>query len=153
MNLSIDKSKTLDRATIHNVGSSILEKCKSGDLSALETVMRFKAIAKIYKDNQDEFDRIARSEAETHGKEFKLLGASLKLSEVGTEYDYSVCQDEVLNTLQSNLDTAKILVDERKNYLKTLKTKLEIPDTETGELKATIYPPIKKSKSSVTVTF
>ena len=82
-----------------------------------------------------------------------MLGASLKLSEVGNEYDYSVCQDEVLNTLQSNLDAAKMLVDERKNYLKTLKTKLEIPDTETGELKATIYPPIKKSKSSVTVTF
>jgi hypothetical protein len=85
------------------------------------------------------------------GKYTTTRGVRFELAETGTQYDYSGCQDEQLCLLEIELQSKKEAVEARKEFLKNLpKEGLEIL-TSQGEV-LTIYPPVKKSKSSYKIT-
>jgi hypothetical protein len=107
--------------------------------------------AKIPEDY--EFIQAVRDELSKYekGKYTTTRGVRFELAETGTAYDFSNCNDEQLKLLEIELQSKKEAVEIRKEFLKSLpKEGLEIL-TKDGEV-LTIYPPIKKSKSSYKIT-
>jgi hypothetical protein len=54
--------------------------------------------------------------------------------------------------LSKEIESIKEKLKERETFLKSIKEKIEIIDTETGELNV-IYPSIKSSSTTLKVTF
>ena len=99
------------------------------------------------------FIEYVRDEVSKFGKEYTTKNnTKIELAEVGTKYNFSLCNDFELPKLVQLLDEAKKKVDERQSFLKTIPTNgVDIMNEETGEL-IKIYPPTKESTSSIKVT-
>lgn len=95
-----------------------------------------------------------RTEVSKYGKgEYQTPeGVKFKNCETGTQYNYEQCNDQVLVELYAELVELKSKIKEREDFLKNVPGKgMDILDPDTGAVE-TLYPPSKKSKSSVTVT-
>jgi len=100
-------------------------------------------------------DELAREEAEKYGaKEFEEKGLKIILAENGTTYDYSGCNDPVLQDLQIKADILNQRVKERQEWLKTLKEPKSVSytDEDGGSASVMVNPPIKSSKSGLKVS-
>lgn len=98
------------------------------------------------KDNE-EYKSMLLEEAAKHGKSFTRYNADFTVREVGIKYDYSVCQDGVLQELQDE----KSAIDEQIKIRQTLLQNIPgsgLVDPSNGNL---IYPPVKTSTTSVIV--
>jgi hypothetical protein len=102
-------------------------------------------IAKRYKE-------LLMSEADLHGKSFERHQAKFSISEVGTVYDFSACEDPIIDELFVTEKDLKVKIDNRKAELKTAppEGRTEI-NPNTGEV-MTVYPPKKTSTTSLKVT-
>lgn len=114
-------------------------------LTAMETFCKEVKDTKAFKD-------YVREEASKSPKGFiSNSGAKIELTEVGTSYDFSGCNDGLLLTLEEELKQKADLLDERKKFLKTVPASgldLVTPDGEVIK----IYPPTKTSTSSYKIT-
>lgn len=123
----------------------------SGSINPLELKVYQKSLEKIFEKIKEVLDPLVREEAEKYSaKNFQFRGVTVELSEVGTKYDYSNCGDAEWDKL--NADAEKIL-EKKKNrevFLKGIKGSLNIIDADS--VPTTIYPPVKKSTSSVKIT-
>lgn len=124
--------------------------------SALDKQITGDKQAKIEEDK--EFIDYLREEIKRNGDggdkaEFKTArGVKFTLSEVGTVYDFSKCNDLMLEELESKAREAADAVKVRKEFLKTVPVKgLIVTDPESGDT-YTVYPPSKSSKSSFKVS-
>jgi len=86
--------------------------------------------------------------AAKHGKKFTLHNASFDTKEVGTKYDYSVCEDEVYNDLIAQREALAAKITEREKYLQNI-PEAGAADPQSG---AMIYRARKSSSTSITVT-
>jgi hypothetical protein len=124
------------------------EMIMSGYIDALSVAVMLKgwetAIETLRKDPQIE-EMILR-EVEKYGKSTTYNGCTLTIKQVGTKYDYSDCNDSVLEHAQAQIDTWTQVAKDRQTMLKTLKDTVANPDT--GEV---MYPPKKSSSDKVTV--
>lgn len=84
-------------------------------------------------------------------KGYSIHDVKIEQSPTKTEYDYSVCKDEVYNQLVAELDKLKLTVKEREEFLKAIKVKLTVVDEDTGEV-STIYAPNKIQSEGLKVT-
>lgn len=84
------------------------------------------------------------------GKVTLESGTRVECAEVGTEYDYSQCNDPELRLFQESLEKFKLAVKERQAFLRTVPASgvRVLFDDEI----VTVYPPSKKSTSSFKVT-
>lgn len=132
---------------IKNFTSMFLNELKSGNLDKTEivrTAIKLKAVEKTIKDilEQKEYKQITL-ESFQNIKGYDFGNAKVEEAEVGTSYDYSVCNDIVLNDMQKEYDKLDVMIKARKEMLKTG------INPETGET----YPtPLKKSTSSIKIT-
>lgn len=79
-------------------------------------------------------------------------GVKFTLAEVGNSFDYSKCNDRELLNLETEAESAKMKLNERKEFLKKVPAKgLRMVDFESGE-EYFIYPPAKSSRSSFKVS-
>jgi phosphosulfolactate synthase (CoM biosynthesis protein A) len=86
-------------------------------------------------------------------KTFEFKNAKFSIGETGTKYDYSNCNDSVYALLKDSLETITEKIKEREEFLKKLPSAgFEAFDKSTGEV-VTLYPPSKKSTTSVSVSF
>jgi hypothetical protein len=84
------------------------------------------------------------------GKEFEFANAKFQQKEVGTKYDYSGCNDAVINDLLVQKAALDAKIKERESFLKTIAAAgLE---TIVEDEVVTIYPPSKSSTTSIAVT-
>lgn len=130
----------------------VIESVRQGETNPLEVLVILKAFEKaterILKEVRENYVRESEKYPE---KSFEAFGAKLEKAEVGTTYDYSVCNDPIYNRLKQVFSEANDQVKEREAFLRTIKQSMTIVDESTGEA-ATIIPPLKKSTSSVKVT-
>lgn len=130
----------------------MIESVRQGETNPLEVLVILKAFEKaterILKEVRENYVKEADKYSE---KSFELFGAKLEKAEVGTKYNYSICNDPVYNRRLAIATEANKLVKEREDFLKSLKDPLNIVDEETGEL-VKIIPPLKTSTESVKVS-
>jgi hypothetical protein len=85
-------------------------------------------------------------------KKFSFYGASFTKTEAGTKYDWSLCNDPVLDDLMDAAKGANEGLKRRQDWLKTCPVEgLPILVESTGET-VTVYPPSKSSTSTVSVS-
>lgn len=92
-----------------------------------------------------------RDEVSKNGKEItNSSGAKIELSEVGTKYDFSRCQDPILLQLQAKFEGAKAMLEERKAYLKAIPFSGVEVLIEDEIIR--LFPPSKTSSSTYKIT-
>lgn len=130
----------------------VIESVRQGETNPLEVLVILKAFEKaterILKEVRENYVREADKYPE---KSFEAFGAKLDKAEVGTSYDYSVCNDPIYKRLfQVNFE-ANGQLKERETFLRALKQPMTMIDESTGEV-VTVIPPLKKSTTSLKVT-
>lgn len=142
-----------------------VEAIESGEVSVLKIHLQIKAMEDIItsltsldeKKNKNvlfakRYRKELLNEADTYGKKFDLFNAKFSVGETGTKYDYSICGDDKLINLLSELDQLKAKVDARQKFLQNIPEKgITELDEETGEA-ITIYRPKKTSTTAVSVS-
>jgi len=144
------------KAELNEIVETILTTVAEGDVDALQAHMHLKAVEKVLKGVFDskQYKHFLQEEVAKHGsKSFQYMQAEVQMKEAGVTYDYSACNSRSLSKLEEQLAQAKDKLEEHLSYLKNLpKVGVEMVDTETGEVYQ-LMPPIKKSSTSVVVTF
>jgi hypothetical protein len=117
----------------------------------LKVLRQLKAIEKIVADLQKDPDieELILDEAEKYGqKQIEEYGVTFEIREVGAKYDFEATGDSKWKELK---EREKQIQEERKEREKALKAhNQEWVDADTGEV---INPPVKSSKTKVTVKF
>lgn len=125
----------------------LIQSVRSGDLNPLQLIVQLHALTKVYEEVREEIEDNVLKEAEKYPeKVIERYGARIEKSEVGVSYNYIKCGDPTFERLEVDFEVAKKRLDERKEFLRTLKEPTPIGDTLTGEL-VTITPPVKRSKA------
>jgi hypothetical protein len=75
-----------------------------------------------------------------------LYGIKIEPAQLGTKYDYSICQDHILDDLNAKLEEAKKAVTDRQNFLKAVNVSANLVDDDTGEIYK-VYAPNKTATS------
>lgn len=124
---------------------------KGNSIQAVELIAKMEYLIKQIK-GSNEFIDLLRTEVEKYGRGLTTpTGVKIELAEVGTKYDYSQCNDDILCELEYQLTFYETKVKERKDFLKTIaKEGIDII-SEGGEVKR-IFPPSKSSTSSFKTT-
>lgn len=133
----------------------VVDALDSGNADPLRVHLQVKCledIAKSLNANTVYKTRVLEA-AQAYGeKSFQFQNSKVEIKEVGTKYDFSQCNDPVLNDLlaqQAELDKA---VKARQDMLKTIPLKGMIVTEELTGDTFTVYPPAKSSSTSVAVT-
>lgn len=107
---------------------------------AEETIKKLRADKEIQEFTLDE----ALKEKE---KTFQLFGAEIQIKEMGVKYDYSVCNDSMLEGLYKEIDALETQIKDRENMLKTISEKNPAVSLE-GEI---LNCPLKTSKTGISI--
>ena len=81
------------------------------------------------------------------GKTFKLFSAEITIKETGVKYDYSECNDSLLEELYKKIDDLKGQIKDRENMLKTITHDNPALSIE-GEI---LNPPLKTSTTGLSI--
>lgn len=154
-----DKKKRVE------ISQNILNAIEDGTINPLDAHLQLKSMQEVIdnilvkdeKKNKNielakKYNDLLMSEADLNGKQFERHQAKFSISEVGTQYDFSICEDPIIDELLTEEKGLKVKIDNRKAELKTAppEGRTEV-NPNTGEV-ITIYPPKKTSTTSLKVT-
>ncbi|MTI30208.1 hypothetical protein [Xanthovirga aplysinae] len=132
--------------------SNAREYVEQGQYDLLPTLIGLKKI-QTYIDSflsEEAFQAAALAEAQTHGKKDKeLKGSKISIGELGTKYDFKA--DSEWNKLDKEIKTITQKRKDHEKFLKSLSSKVEVLDDETGQV-FPHFPPTKSSKTGLKVT-
>ena len=134
------------KAEIKNFTAMVINELESGNFDGLPLAVKLSAMEKTIKDIKEtpKYKELIRIEAEKYGANcFDFQNAKIELAEVGTKYDYTVCNDAIYNDLLIQQEQIKEMIKARETMLKTG------INPETGEQ---FQKPIKTSTSSIKIT-
>lgn len=86
--------------------------------------------------------------AEYGAKQFELHNAKFQTREAGVKYDYSQCNDALLDEMLTQQESLTARIKERQKMLQAMPG-AGLADPENGNL---LYPPSKSSTTTVAVT-
>lgn len=131
---------------------SIVSALEEGTADPLKVHLQVKNTEDLVKQltSDENYRELLLSEAQKHGKSFEAHNAKFQVKEVGTKYDYSVCGDPVLQELELAAAKATEALKERQKFLQYVPAKGA--EVLVGDELFTIYPPVKSSTTSVSVT-
>lgn len=140
------------KESIQNFSNQIIREVKEGRADALRIKVYLKTLEQIIEQIDTNTKSEQRTEAEKYGERpFDFMGASIQVVPVKTDYDYSLCNDAYLQTLEISAERIAQKIKARKELLKTLGEPTPLGDPETGEI-YTVYPPIKKAQTGIKVS-
>lgn len=181
MSHSTELAPVLDilRLDIATVVGTIKQQVKDGDLDVIQSWIALKAMSNIVEasigsDKGDKelkqifFDSVEKAIGST--KNYTAFGATLRIQDTGVRYDFSECNDSMLNALYKIQKDVKEAIDRREKEIKSYfpdggNRTLGIPSKKViqesiptlewsdDEFEETVYPPIRYAKSSIITTF
>ena len=131
---------------------SIVSALDEGTADPLKVHLQVKNTEDLIKQitSDEKYREFLLNEASKYGKSFEQYNAKFQVKETGTRYDYSVCGDSEIQALQEEADKLAEKIKARQKFLQSVPASgLELLR---GDELITIYPPIKTSTTSVTVT-
>jgi len=145
-----DYSKT----SIHKLATMLIEQVLEigNPLELAEQIAASENLIKSIKEDKRFADYVREQLDQYKGKFNTESATKIEAAEVGTKYDFSVCNDVILTNHEKELEKAEFMVTNRKGFLKNVPPEgLIITDALTGET-WTVYPPSKTSTSSYKIT-
>ena len=140
------------KAQIETFAHQLEQGLVKGEIIPTDLLRFQKAMEKVFEKIKPILIESAIVEVEHYEKNPVIKVAEYSIIEAGVKYDYSVCNDAKWNDLSREVESIKEKLKEREAFLKSIKEKIEIIDTESGELNI-IYPCIKSSTTTLKVTF
>lgn len=138
---------------IQLLADRVITALDEGTVNPMDLLQAIKAVEKLHATVKPLLDKAVLAEVSKYPeKTVDFHGAKFTTREVGTSYDYSMCNDAEWDTLNQMVIDAKERLKGREEFLKALKSPLEIFDQGTGEI-ITLHPPLKKSSTGVLVSF
>jgi hypothetical protein len=130
----------------------IVQQAMSGNQDMLKLHKQVKAMEEIVKKvlEDEDYRNILIDEAAKHGKSFKYLGDDWTIKETGVKYNYTDCNDPLLDDLLKEQADIAEKVEKRKDFLKSLDRSMDVIIEDTGEI-ARVYPPVKSSTTVVSL--
>lgn len=160
----------ISKSGVNSVAGKLYEDVIEGRTSAISLAEMFKFMEEVSKELKDftdmngknRFVDLVRDEIVRNSDDGKSCvsryGTKIELSENGTKYDYTSCNDPYWNYLNKELEALKKKMDKRQIFLRTIEGATPVGNVlnpDTGELHENVelYPPIKTSSSSYKQTF
>lgn len=147
--------------------SDIIERLNNGEIEPLKVHLQIKSMEEIISlltDKNEKTNRAGHELAKRYNqllvyaaekydsKKFLFEGGEFTIKEVGTKYDFTMCNDSEIDSLLSQEKELKEKIKLRQDFLKTIPLNgLVITDQQTGETN-TVYPPSKSSTTSLSVS-
>lgn len=131
---------------------AILTQVDSGNINPLDVHLQVKCMEDIIKQvsGNDKYKSAILDAAEKSGKKFNYQNAEFAVKESGTKYDYSQCGDTELLELEAKAAELDAKIKAKQKFLQTVPTNgIEVV---IGDVLTTVYPPAKKSTTTVFVT-
>lgn len=133
----------------------VVEAVDNGQVDPLKIHLQVKCMEDIIKllNSNTSYKQSVLVAATSYGqKAFDYQNLKIEIKEVGVKYDFSKCEDVVLNELHRQQAELDAKVKARETMLKTVSDKgMILTDEATGET-FTVYPPSKSSTTSVAIT-
>lgn len=147
-------SGELTKSQLTIIAESIIDELKESgrSIDMADAICKMEHLIKEIKSSK-EYVEMVREHIQLHGGNSITTssGTRIDLAETGTKYDYSNCNDSILQDLEKQEEFISEKVKERQTFLKTIPYQgMDIID-EYGEVKK-IYPPAKSSTSSFKAT-
>jgi hypothetical protein len=141
---------------------NILSAINAGELQPLKVHLELKAVEDIINRLTDRRkypetaipynDRLLENAAQYPGKSFEYINATFETMEAGIKYDFSKCNDSVLDELYKQQAAINKAVKAREAMLKAAPLSgLIITDETTGETYK-VYPPSRTSTTTLAVS-
>lgn len=148
INNSKAQNKTLAATFIQEIEDGVIDPIKAHIyLKSIEDLLNNFFDGKSHPDTVKRYKELVVDEAIKNGKRFEKYGATFEVKEAGTQYDWSVCNDSVLDELIEKAKFYKDEVTKRQDFLKMIPSE-GVANPSNGEL---VYPPNKTSTTSLTV--
>lgn len=142
----------INKTDIEAVASTLLSKLDSGYVNPLSILTTVKAYEKVFDKIKKELINYSLTEASKYNeKEFELNGVKFSKVEAGVSYDYSNCGHEYYNSICEDIEKLTKEKKEIEKLLLSLKETTTIVMPFTG-LICDVYPPVKKSTTTLKVT-
>lgn len=140
---AVTSLKAMDAATIDTLAKAEIQSVAEGDKDPVDLfTLSAKGLAYFKAINDNVKPYVYAQNLAQKGSSYTKNGVELSPAELGVKYDYSKTNDPELAELNAKFDEAKKNKEARESFLKGIKDRLEIVNTDTGEV-ATVYPPIK----------
>jgi len=144
-------TKILSKSQVIDLFVGAKDSIISGSQDPLKVAVHLKAledlINKLRKDGQIQ-DLILEQVFKEGEKTFKIYGAEISIREMGTKYDYSICNDSLIEGLYSQMTVLKKQIKERETMLKIIKEDKPLVSLD-GEI---LNRPLKTSKTGIVIT-
>ncbi len=151
LSITTQSLQTLDKDSITDLARHIVSGVAEGNQDAMDTLIMGKKLELLAKSVVDNVKEYAYGKTyATKGNPYLRFGAKAEAAELGTEYDYSLCDDPELADLTQKAEKAKTALDARKKFLQGL-TKSTTIVTDDGEI-VTVNPAVKKSTNGYKIT-
>ena len=124
----------------------VKEAALNGGAKPLNILLQAKCMAELAKEICDDPDlkELYLIDGEKEGKTFTYLNANFSRSEVGVKYDYSKCNDTVLDDIQAEASALADKIKARQKMLQSIPQGQELADPTNGNMLC------RPSKSSTT---
>lgn len=147
------KSFPITKNEIALFAERLNEALDSGELGALETLLRFKSIEKILEQVKPTLDKMVLNEASKYPeKQIEMFGVKFLKKNGPAQWDYTACNDAQYNLLKNYKDEYDKKFKERAEFLQTLPEPMVVVDEDSGEI-IKIFPATKSQKELVQVNF
>ena len=120
---------------------------QSGIADPLQTFLLLKNLEEVCKESKQKISQSAMTEIQKFGDKITIGNYTLTKCNVSTTYNFSKCSDSIFEVLESEFELSKKRLDDRKDFLKALRT--QAIEQETGEI---INPPLKIQIEGIKVT-
>ena len=144
-------TKILSKSQVIDLFIETKDQIMAGDQDPLKVAVHLKAleelISKLRKDEQIQ-DYTLEQALKENEKTFNIYGAEISIREMGTKYDFSICNDSLLEGLYNQMTVLKKQIKDRETMLKTIKEDNPVVSLE-GEI---LNRPLKTSKTGLAIT-
>lgn len=141
-----------DKKALNEFAKSIIASVNDGNEDALRVHVIVKKQEYVLKQIKEGIEESAKTEAAKYGdKQFMFAGSECHLTATSTSYDFKACGDHKFDALQLEFDNIKSKLDERKEFLKAIKSPENFINDDTGEIYI-VSPPLKTQGTGVKVT-
>lgn len=140
------------RTGIDIFSDQLIQAVEEGEVNPLKIRIWLKTMEEIIERVKKETNEHQLRESEKYPERtFEYAGAKIEKAELGTKYDYSICNDPVHTHLQNIVDEADKQLKARETFLKALSEPLVLVDEGSGEV-VKVLPPSKKSTTGLKVS-
>jgi hypothetical protein len=149
--ISIFRKLPETKGQITSYKNLIKQSVENGEVDSLVFFKQVVALEQLVKElKQDDIikDVILEEAERFNQKSFTYSNAKFSIREVGSRYNYQICDDSQWNELNDEMQKLKEKISARENFLKSITPEMEVYGADGVK----ISPPVKTSSTQVVVT-